>query len=90
MCRYKINNGFSVVCDKCSRCFGLTNSDETREINFWCRKCEAWSTAEIEFARRAMGENSAAMEGLVAVAGVDGAEEVVSGKGEREVQGRSR
>ena len=37
-----------------------------------------------------MGENSAAMEGLVAVAGVDGAEEVVSGKGEREVQGRSR
>ena len=37
-----------------------------------------------------MGEKLAGMEGLVAVDGVDGEEEVVLGKGEREVQGQSR
>jgi len=35
--------------------FALTNSDETREINFGCWKYEPRSPVEIEFARRAMG-----------------------------------
>jgi hypothetical protein len=66
MCEYTIDNGFSVACDRCSRwchgvCFGLTNSDETRDINFWCWRCEPRSAAEIEFARRAMGERLAAI-----------------------------
>ena len=95
MCGYTIDNGFSVACDRCSRwchgvCFGLTNSDETREINFWCWRCEQRSPAEIEFAKRAMEEKLAAMGGPVAVAGADGEEEVVSGKRRKGSPGTER